>query len=691
MKPFLKYLRPIVQFALMLAMPLTGAMTQNFNDSFVRLTGHVPYETTAESNLFKRLNSNAKINFSFILPLRNQEELEVLISRISDPFDEYYGKYLTTDQFNEKFAPSYEDYEKVVAFAKKQGLDVLPEQKNRMLLNVQSTARAVENIFNIQLSLYEKPNGRKFYAPDYEPEVPSYLAEVISGIVGLDNFVLRKPLFRVPNEDLKLDPHAAAKAFPTGPGGGFAPHDLQVAYNLSGISADGSGQSIALLELASYQASDINAYTDQFGLPRANLVNVQVDGGSQAGINAEVTLDIELALALAPKSTIYVYEGPNSDQGILDTYNKIATDNIAKQISTSWGLGEDLTTSQFLQAENAIFMQMAAQGQSMYAAAGDSGAYDDYSGNNSKNLVVDDPASQPYVTAVGGTTLNVNAQNGAYVSESVWDNGLGSGAGGGGVSKIWPIPAWQKNVSNVYSTANRNVPDVALNADPATGYAIFYNGSWQIFGGTSCAAPLWAAFNALVNEQLVATGQPVLGYVNPLIYGLCTTTAYPTDFHDVTSGNNLFYQAHGGYDNATGWGSFNGSNLWTALTKSTVQQKTPLLNVAMSHTSAFKKGATGAYYIVVTNHGNAPTTGVVTVQVSLPEGLTFNSFSSTGWTFNQSNLTFTRSDLLSPGSHYPPIRVVVNVSSSAPYKVVPSATVSGGGSPPVTVTNPTTT
>ena len=121
-----------------------------------------------------------------------------------------------------------------------------------------------------------------------------------------------------------------------------------------------------------------------------------------------------------------------------------------KQISTSWGLGEDLSGSQLLQAENAIFLQMATQGQSMYAAAGDSGAYDDYSNNSSEKLVVDDPASQPYVVGVGGTRLTVDPNTGAYVSETVWNNGLGNGAGGGGVSKVWPIPSWQKNVSTVH-------------------------------------------------------------------------------------------------------------------------------------------------------------------------------------------------------------------------------------------------
>ena len=183
-------------------------------------------------------------------------------------------------------------------------------------------------------------------------------------------------------------------------------------------------------------------------------------------------------------------------------------------------------------------MQMAAQGQSMYAAAGDSGAYDD---SNSDKLAVDDPGSQPYVTSVGGTSLTVDSTTGVYVSESVWDNGSGNGAGGGGISTVWPIPSWQTNITGLYSTTHRNVPDVALNADPNTGYSIYFNGSWQIVGGTSCAAPLWAAFNACVNQELAAIGRHVLGFVNPLFYGIGKGNAYASDFQDVTS-NNLFYR-----------------------------------------------------------------------------------------------------------------------------------------------------
>ena len=460
------------------------------------------------------------------------------------------------------------------------------------------------------------------------------------------------------------------------------------AYNLTGVSANGSNQVIALFELGAYLASDITEYANYFGLPSPKLTNILVDGGSGSAIDAEVTLDIELAIALAPQSQIYVYEGPNSNQGVLDTYNRIATDNLAKQVSTSWGMSESLENAQYLQAESAIFLQMAAHGQTIYAAAGDSGAYDDYP---TLTLEVDDPASQPYVVGVGGTRLTVNSTSGAYSNESVWNNGQGNGAGGGGVSTAWPLPSWQTNISTVSSKTHRNVPDVALNADPNTGYSIYYNGQWTTYGGTSCAAPLWAAFTACINQERLATQKPALGFANPLLYTIGTGSSYSANFHDVTSGNNLHYAAGPGYDNASGWGSFNGANLFASLTQGSSQSSSPLLNVLMKHASPFARGGTGVYKIIVSNSGNSATSGALSVVITLPQGLTCQSLSGSGWTCDSTTLTCTQNSAVQAGSSYPPIVLTVAVDQNASSPVVPSVTVSGGGaSSSTTATNLTT-
>lgn len=662
----------------------------------VRLSGHVPSKALDKAFFLKKLDAAEEVPVTFVLPLRNQGALEKLVHQIYDPADvDHYGKYLSTEDFIEQFAPTQEDYDKVIAYAKTLGLTVRNEHSNRTLLNVTGRVKSIERAFKLTLNEYQTAAGRKFHAPNKNPKVPRDIAAVIRGVVGLDNLaVWRSFNHQKDSTDGFQAFNASSNAFPSGPGGGYSPFDLLTAYNLAAAPADGSGQAIALFELAGYQASDINAYTTHFGLPSAKLHNVLVDGGPSPGSSdgaGEVTLDIQLAFALAPESQIYVYEGPNSNQGVLDTYNRIATDNVAKQVSTSWGLAEDLVSHQYLQSENAIFIQMAAQGQTIYAAAGDSGAYDDA---NNSSPAVDDPASQPYVVGVGGTRLTVNPTTGAYESEACWDDGFGNGAGGGGVSTFWPIPSWQAKVSTAYSKSFRNVPDVSLNADPNTGYAIYYNGKWTIYGGTSCAAPLWAAFTARVNQKRVASQLPVLGFANPLIYSL-GAEAISADFHDVTAGNNLYYPAKTGYDNATGWGSFNGANLFASLTNGSPipppPQLSPLLAITMSHNAPFTKGKIGIYHIKVSNQGSGPTAGSVNVTIALPNGLRYRSFSGSGWVFNNRTQTFTRNNALTPGSSYPSIILQVNVDPNASQTVIPKATVSGGGAVSSSVTNLTTT
>lgn len=660
--------------------------------SYVRLPGHVPKQiSTAKALIQPGVATDHPIPLTLVLPLRNQDQLNDFILRMNDPNDlEHFGKYLTTEQYIEKFAPTEEDYERIISYAEELGFTVTHKHANRLLLNVSGSAGLVESGFQLKLKSYMLKNGRYVFGPNQNPAVPVEIASIMKGIVGLDNVAVWRTYKKKGHSKEPIASHAGSKAFPSGPGGGFSPSDLVQAYNLSTVSADGTGQKIALFELASYQTSDIRAYTTYFGLPTPKLQNILVDGGSGEGIDAEVTLDIELAIALAPQSTILVYEGPNSDRGVLDTYNRIATDNLAQQVSTSWGLAEDLSTQSFLNAENAIFQQMAAQGQTIYAAAGDSGAYDD---PNKSVPVVDDPASQPYIVGVGGTTLNVDSHSGTYVSESVWNNGFDNGAGGGGVSKVWRIPDWQKNIPNTYSQTYRNVPDVSLNADTNTGYAIYYNGQWEIYGGTSCAAPLWAAFTSLVNQERANTQQSSLGFANPIFYTIGVSDIALTAFNDVYTGNNLYYGAGRNYDNATGWGSFNGANLFATLVDPSQvpspqppSSQTPEFDLSMIPTTNFKKGKTCAYEIDVTNTGNESTSGKVTVQITLPPSLSYSSYSAAGWTFKKSTLTFTRSSTLDPGKSYSPIRLNVKVDKHAPSLVQSTATISGGGADSTSVT-----
>jgi subtilase family serine protease len=527
-----------------------------------RLYGHLPARSIAAARWKGHLAPEAGMSMTFALPLRNQEELQFLLGRICDPLDPLYGHYISPQEFADRFGPTQADYDAVAGYAGSLGFTVTGTYPNRMFLDVSAPATAVEAGFNLRMQRYEAASGREFYAPDSEPEVPDFIASRIVGVIGLENANLRHSYssFRPAEETAQALSHQIG----TGPGGGLTPSDIAAAYNLTSVAANGSGQVLGLFELDGYNPNDVQSYLSYYGLPPVTLQNVLMDGvsgGARSGAS-EVTLDIELQIALAPgASRIIVYEGPNTDTGLLHTYNRIATDNLAKQISTSWGLSELLSSLVTMRAENSIFQQMAAQGQTIYAAAGDKGAYD-----SARGLSVDDPASQPFVVAAGGTRLFVNPGE-SYDHESTWNtnNTVSGGAGGGGISAVWSIPSWQQKVvsaSSLSSTSMRNVPDVSLNADPQAGYSIYYRGRWYIFGGTSCVSPLWAAFAARVNQQRELNGMGPLGFANPAIYELGAGSEYDVDFHDIADGStNLYYPAVPGYDDATGWGSFNGANL----------------------------------------------------------------------------------------------------------------------------------
>jgi subtilase family serine protease len=485
----------------------------------------------------------------------------LLLSRLYDRADPLYGKYLSPQEFADRFGPTQADYDTIAAYARSLGLSVTQAHPNRTLLDASGPAGALEAGFNLRMNRYKATDGREFYAPDDDPEVSEFAASRLVGVIGLENANIRHAHSRY--SLAQTQGYAPPNQIGTGVGGGLSPADIARLYNLQSVSADGSGQTLGLFELAGYDAEDIAGYASYYGLTSAPLRNVLVDGfsGRAGSGDSEATLDIELQIALAPgASQIVVYMGPNTNSGVLRTYNRIATDNLARQVSTSWGLSEAQSGSAFLNAENAIFQQMAAQGQTIYAAAGDSGAYD-----NGFALSVDDPASQPYVIGVGGTRLYVRSDQ-TRDRETSWnsDNTIRGGAGGGGVSGVWSIPAWQRayiSEGSLGSTTMRNVPDVSLNADPKTGYSIYYRGRWYIFGGTSCASPLWAAYTARVNQQRAAHGIGPLGFANPEIYQAAAGSSGGT-FYDVADGStNLHYPAVAGYDNATGWGSFNGANL----------------------------------------------------------------------------------------------------------------------------------
>ena len=595
---------------------LLGAMPGRAAGKHV-LHGHVPAAVSYLTPV-RYLQGSQHLNLAISLPLRNQQALDDLLRQINDPSSPNYRHYLTPEQFTQQFGPSEADYMALINFAKSHGLNVTEMHPNRMILDVEGSVSNIQGALAVTLLGYQHPSeAREFYAPNTEPSVD--LDVPILHISGLDNYSLPHPRYKVNSRDAKA-PVGNAQAYTvssnsggSAPNGCYMGNDFRAAY-APGVALTGSGQTVGLLQFDGYTASDITYYENLAGLPHVTLTNVLLDGfnGTPTGNGGEVevSLDIEMAISMAPgASNIIVYEaGPNGNWH--DILNRMATDNLAKQISCSWyssGQGADPVADQ-------IFQQMAAQGQSFFSASGDSDAF---------TGLIPFPGDTPYITEVGGTTLTTSGFGGPYASETVWNWGGGSGSGGG-ISTQYSIPTWQQGISmtgNLGSTTKRNVPDVALTADNVYVRA---NGVDQNIGGTSCAAPLWAGFMALVNQQAVMNGLTTVGFINPAIYAIGKGTNYTSDFHDTTTGNNFSssspakFPAAGGYDLCTGWGTPNGIGLINAL----AGPPTPIITT----TSPLPTGVVGAAYSqTLAATGGSPTYTWSISSGSLPLNLSLSS------------------------------------------------------------------
>ena len=550
-------------------------------EALVTLHGNVPEAAIARAARLGPLDTSTPIRLAITLPLRNQADLANLLQHLYTPGDPQYGHYLSASDFAEQFGPTQSDYNAVEAFASAHGLQVVGTHPNRTILDVSGSAATVEAAFGVQLVQLQSPEGRVFHAPDRDPSIPESLSTAVSGIVGLDDAEVMRTASHPVNPLAGIDLTPAI--YGTGPNGGLSPADTKTAYNLLSSPLTGAGQTLGLFELDGYLLSDITAFESYFGITSPpTLTNVLVDNPSGIGSGQdEVTLDIDMLLELAPNaSSIIVYEAPDNTSDFLDLYNRIASDNLAKEISTSWLIPDETNASSLWNGENSAFTQMAAQGQTIFAASGDAGAY----GSLSSTLAVSDPASQPMVVSVGGTNLSITS-SGSWLSETSWadpsdhswpsgtGNSKGTG-GGGGRSTVWSIPSYQSgfiSTASLGSTMMRSVPDVSLYGDFDTGgYAIVLKGAWANYNGTSAAAPLWAAFTALVNQNRAASGLSTVGFLNPSLYQIASTSHYSSDFHDIADGStNLYFPAVTGYDLSTGLGSFNGLNLLSDLSSNT--------------------------------------------------------------------------------------------------------------------------
>jgi len=519
-----------------------------------------------------RLASTNLLHLSIGLPVHNQAQMNQMLLDMYNPQSPGYHKFLSPAKFTAMFGPSEADYQALVDFAQKHGLKVEGIHPNRMVLDVVGRAADVEKAFSVTLKMYQHPTeNRKFYSPDTEPIVPDLVPML--DVSGLDNY--RRPLTHFHQKPVAAEPNGVAvhagsvsPRIGSGVAGLYIGDDFRHAYT-PGAPQNGSGQSVALVEFDGYFASDIATYALMANRTNIPMTNILIDGFSGSptftGGEVEVSLDIEMLVSMAPAlSQIVVYEGNPFNFHENDVLNQIANDNSARQISCSWGWtgGPNGTTEQ-------IFVQMALQGQTFFNASGDSDAF--LPGQVDNPGFPGSPSSSPNITQVGGTTLSMNGSGASYAAEQVWNLGSGLGSSGG-YSSFYGIPYWQSNINMVAvggSATTRNIPDVAMAADQV--FVVADGGVFYQVVGTSCAAPLWGGFLALVNQQAAANGRAAVGFINPALYALAATPAYNTYFHDTTVGNNewasspTLFSAATNYDLCTGLGTPNGTNLIIAL------------------------------------------------------------------------------------------------------------------------------
>jgi kumamolisin len=472
-------------------------------------------------------------------------------------------QHLTREQFLAQRGALEEDVQKVEEFAHEYGMSISDTNLAKGSVTLEGTVAQFSKAFGVELLNYTHAEG-SYRGRTGSIHIPTELDGIITAVLGLDNRPQARPHFRTHR------PAITSHARTTQPAGTFTPVQVAKLYDFP-ADANGTGQCIAIIELGGgYKARDIkNYFKNTLNMTAPKVVAVSVDHahnkptGDPNGPDGEVMLDIEVAGAVAPKSTIAVYFAPNTDQGF---YNAIAaavhdTRYNPSVISISWGGPESSWSQQSLTEYNTLLEDAATLGLTVCVASGDNGSTD---GLTDGLQHVDFPASSPYSLACGGTKLT--ASGGHYGSEAVWNEMANQeGAGGGGVSDVFPKPAYQANVSvpasvNPGHFVGRGVPDVSGDADPQSGYDVLVDGQASVIGGTSAVAPLWAGLTACINQMV---GKRV-GSMTSLVYSQLAQAG--NAFHDITSGNNGAFSAKSGWDACTGMGSPVGSAIASALT-----------------------------------------------------------------------------------------------------------------------------
>jgi subtilase family serine protease len=650
--------RRIGRFLLAIAALLSVAAISSWAQSM--LTHHMREVTrTGEAQSIGHLSSDRVMNLDIVLPIRDQPGLDSFLKELYDPASPSYRHFLTVPEFTERFGPTKEDYETVLRFAKANGLEVVGGTRDGMDVQVRGSVSAVEIAFHVTMNTYQHPTeNRTFFAPNREPTLD--LPFPLWHISGLDNFSIPRPLYTKKSDfarahGIRADAVVSHATTGSGPSAAFLGSDMRAAY-YGGTALTGAGQNLGLFEFLGTDLADLTTYFKNVGQTNnVPITLLSTDGTSTSCVDSaaggrcddtEQTLDMTQALGMAPGlASLVVYVG-SVDTAIISamtTHNPLPT-----TIGCSWGwTPADPSTL------NPFFQKMAAQGQNFFAASGDASTW------SARNEAW--PADNAFVVSVGGTDLVTTGAGGAWSSETAWVDS------GGGISPDGiAIPSWQAlagviNSSNRGSTTLRNGPDVSANAN-----FTFYVCANQTtctaneFGGTSFAAPMWAGYIALVNQQLAAQGQPTIGFINPTIYSQNLTSSYSTDFHDITSGVSGSFSAVAGYDLVTGWGSPNGTGLINALAPTSTS---PAFVISASPTSVS---------VVQGNSGSS------TITTSVSGG--FNSAIALSASGQPAGVTvsFSPASIAAPGSGASTMSMVVAATTAAgTYPITVTGT--GGG------------
>jgi hypothetical protein len=561
----------------------------------------------------------ARLQATVALRPRRPRALAAYAQAVSDPSSPDYRRYLSVDQFRRRFAPSPSSVRAVRSQLRARGLTVTATSANGLSVDVSASARVVSDAFATSIHRYVLPGGTTGETTTSAPRAGT----LVQAVVGLSSVAptadaivsarhARGPaaetVARAGSRTAGPQPCASARTA-AAQGGSLTADEVAARYGISNFLAagdQGRGVTVALYELEPFSASDIAAYQACMST-NASVAVESIDGGAGAGAGSgEAAMDVEDVIGLAPQASILVYEGPQSGRGAYDTYSQIVADDTAQVVSTSWGLCEADLGASAAQAESALFQEAAVQGQSVLAASGDAGADDCGDGSPS----VDDPAAQPWVTGVGGTTIDGS-------SDSVWDNSFG--AAGGGVSQLWSEPSWQGAAAQPQAApacgaaACREVPDLSADGDPGTGYTAFYHGAWHTVGGTSVSAPTVAALVTLADAS-PACGGRMLGFLNPSLY----TLGGSSGFADVSLGANSYegvggYAAGGGYDMASGLGTPTAA-LGPALCHDSVSLSAP----------AAQRWATGRAVSLTLSAASVQGAAISWSATGLPDGLTID-------------------------------------------------------------------